>query len=783
MTPMAETILYASIRILVVAVAVAMILAVARVRSGALRHAAWTAVLGAMLLMPVLPDLVPRVAVAVPMIVPVPPNMALEVGSSALSAKVTPRVPQSPVSIPAAQRIDWLSIAYMAYGSVTAFLLLRLARGWQYARRLRTSGTLVPELDGVYESAVIRVPMTIGLLRPRVTLPITWRDWPDAKLRAVLAHECEHVRRGDSLIGMAAHLNRCLFWFHPLAWWLERAIAASAEQACDEAGVEALGDARGYAEVLLGLAEEVRGSGRFSWQALGMAGTGRIGERIDRVLRGEARSASRRQKSLVAASCLAAVLLAAGCQQKARQLITNREMAQRALVSEMRTILMKVAAMLTAQQAAELEKQLVQTPDDLDIHTKLLVFYGRHVTEQTLELRRAQVLWFIQHHPEDETVLAGRISPSSSDPLPDANGYAQAKKLWLQKTGDAQRDPAVLMNAASFLKVADKPLAEQLLIRASELESQNTEAIAVESATGQSSIRIRTTSPKGMAAILLGRLYYEALVGSNALMPMGVVRSVSLTDVHGTYANEVRQKLATATNPVVLASTGDMLVTWGRNLTARRDVDFDAVALGKSYVERALQLDPQNRNAHRTLAYLHRIERSAPLDQAFREKRLQEYVASSTGMERCYALYKMAESEYVRFKEKNTRPNDQLEHAKQMAEESLKLAASFRNEPDYGDVIYSDNMLLGMIAMYHGQRKEAVKYMHTAAEAPSTEELAYLQGILTLELPGWLLKDGERQSVIDFLERFAKTNISERALLLDSAAAIRNGMRPTWYRD
>ena len=37
----------------------------------------------------------------------------------------------------------------------------------------------------------------------------------------VLAHEGEHARQRDPLIVALALLNRAVFWFHPLAWWLE----------------------------------------------------------------------------------------------------------------------------------------------------------------------------------------------------------------------------------------------------------------------------------------------------------------------------------------------------------------------------------------------------------------------------------------------------------------------------------------------------------------------------------------------------------------------------------
>src|SRR5688572_8082171 len=59
-------VLGASIRIAVVAGLVAILLFALRVRASSLRHGAWTMVLGAMILMPVLPLVVPPLALDLP---------------------------------------------------------------------------------------------------------------------------------------------------------------------------------------------------------------------------------------------------------------------------------------------------------------------------------------------------------------------------------------------------------------------------------------------------------------------------------------------------------------------------------------------------------------------------------------------------------------------------------------------------------------------------------------------------------------------------------------------
>jgi hypothetical protein len=45
------------------------------------------------------------------------------------------------------------------------------------------------------------------------------------------------------------------------------------------------------------------------------------------------------------------------------------------------------------------------------------------------------------------------------------------------------------------------------------------------------------------------------------------------------------------------------------------------------------------------------------------------------------------------------------------------------------------------------------------------------------------LKEGEKKTVFEFLERFAETVVSEKSHLLESANRIWNGKKPLWYRD
>ena len=63
-----------------------------------------------------------------------------------------------------------------------------------------------------------------------------------------------------------------------------------------------------------------------------------------------------------------------------------------------------------------------------------------------------------------------------------------------------------------------------------------------------------------------------------------------------------------------------------------------------------------------------------------------------------------------------------------------------------------------------------------------SEELAYSEGIVSgvhWHLARDLLKQGQRQAVLEFLDRMARTNIAERAGLRQAVTQIRRGETPT----
>ena len=99
-------------------------------------------------------------------------------------------------------------------------------------------------------------PLTCGIWRPAILLPVDATKWSAADLRRALVHELEHVRRGDWMMQCAARVACACYWFHPLAWMAWRRLRLEAERACDDAVVQGA-ECTAYAEQLVGLARRL----------------------------------------------------------------------------------------------------------------------------------------------------------------------------------------------------------------------------------------------------------------------------------------------------------------------------------------------------------------------------------------------------------------------------------------------------------------------------------------------------------------------------------------------
>ena len=117
--------------------------------------------------------------------------------------------------------------------------------------------------------------------------------------------------------------------------------------------------------------------------------------------------------------------------------------------------------------------------------------------------------------------------------------------------------------------------------------------------------------------------------------------------------------------------------------------------------------------------------------------------------------------------------------AKRYAEDALALAPRYRDHPQYGTAIYLANMTLGTLALRDGDTKKAVLFLRNASRAPASEELAYSnRTVSSWHLAADLLKLGEKDAVLEFLERLSAISVADRFELREAMAAIRGGRTP-----
>jgi bla regulator protein BlaR1 len=130
----------------------------------------------------------------------------------------------------------------------------RWARGWARIRtEVRLASPLAFEVDvPVRSSPSLLEPGVFGIFRPMLLLPqgIMDRLTPE-QLSAIVAHEMCHVRRRDNLTYALHTAVEVVFWFYPPVRWIGTQLLEEREHACDEAVIEAGGEAQVYAEGIL----------------------------------------------------------------------------------------------------------------------------------------------------------------------------------------------------------------------------------------------------------------------------------------------------------------------------------------------------------------------------------------------------------------------------------------------------------------------------------------------------------------------------------------------------
>jgi beta-lactamase regulating signal transducer with metallopeptidase domain len=316
---MLEMLVGAALRSLLLAAVVGLGLGVCRTRDPHVRLMAWTMVLVASLAMPAATRLAglafPAIAFPVSRIAPVVPFVADEPvdvaprHQYAASVDTNAHSDQYKSVAPTAAH-DEHGLALLVYVAISATLIVRLIAGLALSWGITRSATPVHEgwAHGynVRASPRVAAPATFGSV---ILLPNDHATWSSIKRAAVLAHEGAHVVRYDSAVQIAASVNRAIFWFNPLSWWLQRHLSVLAEAASDDAAIVGLDDRIGYAEILL----DVSRTGQRLSGAVAMARPATVAARIERILNETTATMgiSRRGRLLITAGILPLIVAVA----------------------------------------------------------------------------------------------------------------------------------------------------------------------------------------------------------------------------------------------------------------------------------------------------------------------------------------------------------------------------------------------------------------------------------------------------------------------------------------
>lgn len=341
----------AAFRSLVLAIGVWVILRLFRVRNVLALKCAWTLVLAAAFLMPlllplasglpratlVLPAFMHRAAPATPAppsepvvatqaslpIAPPAPHHSTKSAASTAARRhhiappaaapadfnVLPAEEAPAPPVPAVQSLTLLEAAAILYLSISGLLLLRLVYGLMRAWVLwRSAQPVSAELIAAHglrirASAAVSSPVTIGF---SVVLPADYMDWDGEKLRIVLAHERSHIRQGDFYLQALAGLYAAIVWFSPLGWWLKRQLTDLAEALSDRSGLEQAASRASYAQILL----EFAAAPHLTMIGVAMARPSNLSHRIERLLNeGAFRQAFTASRRTLATALLVPIVL------------------------------------------------------------------------------------------------------------------------------------------------------------------------------------------------------------------------------------------------------------------------------------------------------------------------------------------------------------------------------------------------------------------------------------------------------------------------------------------
>jgi outer membrane lipoprotein-sorting protein len=156
---------------------------------------------------------------------------------------------------------------------------------WTIARRA-AQALLLRRPPRLLLSRLIRTPVSIGLLRPVIVLPVGILEEMDREqVEAVLLHEMGHIARCDRWVGLVQRFSTALFWWNPLVRRAAACLSDLREDICDNYVLRVQGNGERLARALVDIAAQTA-QGPLSPSTLGVLrpGLAHLSARIKRLL-------------------------------------------------------------------------------------------------------------------------------------------------------------------------------------------------------------------------------------------------------------------------------------------------------------------------------------------------------------------------------------------------------------------------------------------------------------------------------------------------------------------
>ncbi len=236
-----------SLQVLAIVATAAIFLTLARSLTPRARLAVWQVVLALCLLLPMMQSWQP----------------ANPAGPAMISVGLGP-VAVVQEDQPAGLSFDWRAAVLFLLAPGAACRLVWLGVGLYRLRRYRRQAepvhptASISELEkhigtsaSFYSTGAIHSPVTFGVVRPVVLLPLRFDELATDVQRAVICHELLHVQRRDWLFTLAEETVRVLLWFHPAIWWVLSQVQLTREQVVDREVLDWTQSSEPYMEALM----------------------------------------------------------------------------------------------------------------------------------------------------------------------------------------------------------------------------------------------------------------------------------------------------------------------------------------------------------------------------------------------------------------------------------------------------------------------------------------------------------------------------------------------------